>query len=964
MSNSGPFRLATGGLIDRCRPLEFRFNGKKLSGYVGDTVASALLANGIRTVARSFKYHRPRGIFSAGVEEPNALVQLRAGAHVVPSARATLAKLQSGLDVQSHSGWPSTQFDLLRLFDLVKPIFAAGFYNRTFMWPSWRYYESTIRRMSGFGCAPKSRDSSRYQLQNIHCDVVIVGGGESGLRAALDAGRAGVRVLLVEQNDTLGGRLRWSASHIDGKQANSWINGVTAELEHYPDVRILLRTAAVSIHEHDVLTLVEQLSDEAGSLIGERYWVVRTKRTVLATGAIEQPLIFDNNDRPGVMLAGSARKYLHCYGIAPGRRVLVATNNTSAYDTVFDLAAAGVNVFAVLDSRAVVPRSFVVELQQKGIGLYPSTMPIDTNGFGGLKEVTVGRLSDDEMTVRDTWKIAADAVLVSGGWSPTLHLLAQARGKLQYCEELGALEASTIPDNFELRGRAAGSRSGNACVIGPRVSPVGQTTCQWVDLRHDVVVSDLELAYRENFRAIEHVKRYTTVGMSADQGKTSNSAALQIIARIADKKASDLGHTTYRPPFTPVTLGAIAGRDVGELYSPARYSPLHSWHVSHGADIENYGEWRRPAAYLRDGEKRADAIQREARAIRSGVGIFDSSSLGKIEIHGPDALEFLDRFYINNLLTLQPGKIRYGLMLRENGSIFDDGTAVLLRPNHLLITTTSGGATRVGAWLEEWRQCEWPNLRVSITPVTEQWATMAITGMNSRTLLQRLHPDFSISNEAFPHLAMREGRLLGQPVRIYRVSFSGELTYEINVPASASIELWETLIHAGKYADITAYGLEALMLMRLEKGFLHVGSDTDGTTLPDDVGWGNVATSKRTHYIGKRSLSLPHSLCSSRRQLVGLIGRVGEVLTAGHHLRIIDERLGQAAVKCRLPSDGWITSAGLNFSDSSPIALAMLAAGRSMFGRDVDVYDNGHIVARAKVVSPPFFDPSGARMNA
>jgi sarcosine oxidase subunit alpha len=957
MSRRGPYRLATGGRVDRSRAVRFSFDGRELSGLEGDTVASALLANGVRVVGRSFKYHRPRGIFSAGVEEPNALVRLHRGAHVVPSARATITPLSASLAVGTHTGWPSVRFDLFRVLDFVKPLFAAGFYNKTFIWPAWHWYEGAIRRMAGLGLAPEERDPSRYHLRNIHCEVLIVGGGVAGLRAAAEAAQRGARVLLVEQESELGGAQRWDGSGADGQPSRQWIESTLRRLAENPDVKILTRTTATSYHEHNVLGMVERVGEDTTVGLRERYWVVRTKRIVLATGAIEQPLIFSNNDRPGIMLAGAARRYLHGYGVAPGRRVVVATNNDSAYAAALDLRQAGVDIAAVLDSRPAVSQDLVTALQQRQITLRTGVLPVDTSGFGALKRVTAGCISEDGERVLETFGIEANALLVSGGWSPTLHLLAQAGGKLQYDGKTGALEPAMVPPAFELVGAAAGIEGQGAYAIGPRVSPVGDTNAQWVDLRHDVVVSDLELAQRENFTSIEHVKRHTTVGMSVDQGKTSNAAALQIVGRIRGKAPSELGYTTLRPPFMPVTLGAIAARDIGERFAPARHSPLHAWHASHGALLEDYGEWKRPAAYLRTGETRADAIRREARAVRTSGGIYDGSSLGKIEIHGPDAKDFLDRFYINNLLTLQPGKARYGLMLRENGVIFDDGTVVALAPDRLLMTTTSGGALRVGAWLEDWRQCEWPNLRVSITPVTDQWATVALTGVHARTLLQRLRPDFDVSNEAFPHLGMREGRVLGMPARIYRVSFSGELTYEINVPASSALTLWETLLQEGGPLGITPYGLESLMLMRLEKGFLHIGSDTDGTTVPDDVGWGKVAANKSKHYIGKRSLSLAQNVRADRLQLVGLQGVGAESLPMGSHLLL----RGRNSAR---PSDGWITSAGRGSLDDKPIALAMLSAGRAAVGREVTVHDGGRLVCRAEVVAPSFYDPTGARMNA
>ena len=544
-----------------------------------------------------------------------------------------------------------------------------------------------------------------------------------------------------------------------------------------------------------------------------------------------------------------------------------------------------------------------------------------------------------------------DALLVSGGWNPALHLFAQAGGKLALHEDTLALQPASEVSNFEIVGSASDPVRGP---IGPRISGRGNSARQWVDLLHDVTVSDLELALRENFASIEHVKRFTTQGMSADQGKTSSPAALEIVARLRGCSPRELGTTTLRPPFAPVTIGAIAGRGLGERFVPSRASPLHSWHVANGAFIEHYGEWQRPTVYLRDGESREQATQREARAVRTGVGLFDASPLGKIEILGPDAREFLDSFYINNLATLAPLRVRYGLMLRESGVIYDDGTVVALGPERLLITTTSGQSNAIAAWLEEWRQCEWPHLRVAIAPVTDQWATLTLAGPRAREVLARLRPDCDVSNEAFPHFGLRETRLLGHPVRIGRVSFSGELSYEINVPADAGREVWEALAHEGRDARIAPYGVDAVLLLRLEKGFLHVGSDTDGTTIPDDVGWGKAAAAKSRDFIGKRSLQLAEHRRADRLQLVGLRGHAAPV-PAGSHLRFV----GSDEV-----TDGWITSAGIGVLDGAPVALAMLRGGRARRGAEVTVHDSGRAIAIARVTGTVFYDPSGERMNA
>jgi sarcosine oxidase subunit alpha len=927
MKRSGPYRLKESA---DAAPIEFRFDGGVIHGIEGDTVASALLANGVRVVSRSFKFHRPRGVFSAGYEEPNALVQLHSGAHSIPCARATLVPISAGLEVSSGAGWPSLSFDLLRSLDFLHSIFAAGFYNKTFIWPGWQVYEPFIRKLAGFGRAPEGADPDRYESRHAHCDVLVVGGGAAGIKAAKAAATDGQRVILVEQQ--------------------SWFVADVAPLTLVDNVCLLRQTTAVGYYDHDLVALSEVVAEIGRNRPRERLWMVRAGRVVLATGGVEQPLIFSNNDRPGIMLAGAAHKYLHRHAIAPGRQVILATNNDSAYPVARELHEAGVRVVALVDSRESPPERRIEELRDCRIEVHPHTMPIDTQGFGALKSVTIGNLSSGHQ-VRARQTRACDALLVSGGWSPALHLFAQAGGKLKYSEITRTLEPVTAHPSIEIVG-SAGQPSFET--LGERVSPVGDTARQWVDLKHDVTVSDLELAVRENFTAVEHIKRHTTLGMSVDQGKIGQAPGTEVMARVRGVSPSQIGHTTFRPPFMPVTLGAMVGRNVGDLYAPYRRSSLYALQASAGAQFEDFGEWQRAATFARAGETREAAIEREVKLIRQGVGLYDASPLGKIELAGPDALEFADRFYINNLKTLKPGRARYGIMLRETGIIFDDGTIVALDKDRVLLTTTSSGANRVAQWLEEWRQCEWPNLRVVVVPVTEQWATVALTGQFARDILRRLKPACDLSNEGFPHLGFRTTRLLGEESRIYRVSFSGELTYEINVPAHCGPKLWSALLEEGHSFGIAPFGVEALLHARLEKGFLHLGADTDGTTIPDDVGFGASARAKQSHYIGKRSLSLPENLRPDRLQLIGLRG-LGAGLAVGSHLRLpgIDEA-----------TDGWITSAGILSTDQSPVALALLRAGRAQIDQTVTVHDAGRLASRAQVVAPTFYDPTGTRMNA
>jgi sarcosine oxidase subunit alpha len=944
----GPFRVDSGGSVGRQRPISFRFNGRSLSGFFGDSLASALLANGVRTITRSFKFHRPRGIFSAGPEEPNALVQLGAGARTLVAARAPVTELTEDLVARSPRGWPHVNWDFGRVFDLTPSLWAAGFYNKTFIWPNWHTYERLIRRMAGLGRAPTAPDPDRYETVNLHCDVLIVGGGLAGLKAALACRLAGQRIVLVEQDRRWGGSAAWETGTTKPAASTADIAAIVERLMQLPDARLLTRTTAAGIYDHGVVTLLERVPPDEAGRVRERFWIVRTGRVILATGVIEQPLIFAGNDRPGIYLARSAQEYLQRYGVAVGREVLIATNNDTAYPLAIDLKQAGVRVLGVADTRHQVPQEFRSLLQLVDIRLFSGSIPIKTTGFSALKSVTLGRLNRDGWSISSSHTIQCDALAVSGGFNPALALYAQAGGKLTYDSASGALLPRAPLPGVEI----VGSASDNV-PIGPRLSPEGPSNRQWVDLLHDVTVADLELALRENYTAIEHVKRYTTVGMAADQGKTSAPGALGVIGRLRGMAASALGHTTLRPPVTPVTLGAIVGRQTRERFAPHRTLPMHNWHVSYGALMQEFGEWRRPVAYLKSGETREEAVRREARSVRHGVGLFDGSSLGKIEVQGPDALSFLDRFYINDLTTLKPYRARYGLMLRETGTLFDDGTVVMLAKDRFLLTTTSGNAGRVGQWLEEWHQCEWPQLQVAIVPVTECWATVSLAGPQSRDLMMRLPSDIDFATDQFPHLSMREGTLCGMLARIYRVSFTGELTYEINVPATQGAVLWEALMQAGG-DTLEPFGLDALMLLRLEKGFLHLGADTDGTSIPDDVGWGKVAANKKGDYIGKRSLRLPEHLRSDRLQLIGLMGESAKPFVIGSHLRVKDSKNA---------TDGWVTSAGTAVLSGEPIALAMVRSGRARIGETVVLYDDGAPVGRARVVNPPFYDSSGDRMN-
>jgi sarcosine oxidase subunit alpha len=975
------FRLAAGGSIDRTRPQTFRWNGRAIPAYAGDTVASALLANGVRIVGRGMKFHRPRGVLSAGIEEPNALVTLGTGAAIEPNARATMIPARDGLEVRAQNCWPGVEFDLGRAFDATAPLWPAGFYGKTFIWPSWHFYERFIRGAAGLGPAPQLPDPARYEAVNAHCDLLVVGGGPAGLLAAVAAVRAGRSVILAEQDFELGGQLLCSTARIDGRPAMDWVAQLIAEIEASTGASLLKATTVFGLYDHGNAGLLQRLDLEPpDGTIRQRYWRVRAKQTLLATGAIEQPLVFEANDLPGIMLAGAARQYANRHAVAVGRRVVFATNNDSAYVAALDLIAAGIEVPFLFDTRPTTPEALADSLRTRGVEVRARAAVVKGLGHRTLDGLRYGSLTANG-SIADVREVHCDALGLSGGWSPTVHLFSHARGKLEF----DPLRQCFLPRSGTAPVLCAGSVTGTTTLaetlasalaaVGatpspalhvieePRVgaevgalrrTPAGRRRRQWLDLQHDVTVADVGIAMTEGFEHVELVKRYTTAGMSVDQGRTSNLNTLLTVAGLSGRDPGDIGTTTYRPPYSPVALGALAGRQTGDRYLPRRLLPAHERHAALGAHWWETGGWMRPACYPQGGESMHDAVRREALAVRSTVGIYDASPLGKIEVTGPDAARFLDFFYINNVLTLQPGRARYGLMLNESGVIIDDGTIARLGPAHFVITTTSSGAGRITQWLEEWRQCELPHLEVFVTPVTSQWATIAASGPRSRGLLQRLGMDIAVDGASLPHLQVREGHIGQFPVRLYRISFSGELGYEINVPARHGAALWERLMAAGQDLGVVPYGIESLLLLRLEKGFLHVGVDTDGTTSPADVGWGEVAMKKKADFVGKRSLTRSDNLRADRLQLVGLTADDADILVAGAHLRLPGTREG---------SDGWVTSAALSPALGRPIALALLRGGRSRLGEAVFVHDLDRR-CRATVVTTPFFDPEGTRLHA
>lgn len=966
MTAGQEFRLATGGRIDRDRPLRFTCNGRALVGYAGDTLASALLANGVRVVGRSFKYHRPRGVLSAGIEEPNALFRVDIDGASIPLVRATMQPLVEGLSARSENCYPSIEFDFGRIIDFTHRLWPAGFYNKTFKWPSWRVYEGLIRRASGLGRLPQGEDDGRYYHHNLHCDLLVCGAGPAGLSAALFASRSGANVVLIDQDSLLGGRLLAERVQIEGAPAAQWLKRTEAELRRARNVRILLRTTVMGYYDHNVLTAHDQSDAESVRGRVERFWKLRAREVVLATGAIEQPLVFTNNDLPGIMLAGAVRQYVNRHAVIPGRTIVVATNNDDAYRTAFDVHDAGGYVAAIVDARPQPSDSVAADARARHFTLIGGSVVTCAHGSRGVRRVSVRMLSGDGKSLEGQERhIDCHLLAMSGGWNPSNHLFSQAGGTLRFDEQLVAF----VPAHCRQRVRVIGAANGefslaraltNGTAADPGVRPLRfaprvASERQWLDFLHDVTTADVELAVRENYVSVEHAKRYTTAGMALDQGKTASLNVTTLLADLTGRRVAEVGTTTFRPPVTPVTMGAIAGGARGELFAPARLLPAHSWHVSHGAELEDYGGWKRPACYLRDGESRAQAIRREVLAARNGLGLFDGSPLGKIEVKGPDAAAFLNRIYVNNALTLQPGRVRYGLMLNENGIVIDDGVFARLSTEHFLVSTTSGGADRIASWLDEWHQCEWPDLKVVLVPVTTQWAVLTIVGPHARRLLQSLECDIDLSAERFPHMSVRAGRVAGMSARVQRVSFCGELSFEASVAADCAEVLWAQLMTVGADLGIAPLGIEAWMVMRIEKGFLHVGSDTDGTTNPLDLGFGPVIDRKQGDFVGRRSLMRSADRSESRRQLVGFepVNTVDHLAAGAHFVAGKDQ--GRR-------SEGFITSACFSPTLDRSIALGLLERGFARRGETVAVFDEGRTVS-ARVVDTTFHDPTGERMH-
>jgi len=978
-------RLKNVGRVNLEKKITFYFDGKTYHGYEGDTLASALLANGVRIVGRSFKYHRPRGIVSAGVEESNAIVQLGEAPFEEPNVLATTLKIFEGMVVRSVNAWPNASLDLLAITGLAKPLFVAGFYYKVFKWPSWKFWGPMVRWMAGLGTIPKARDPEEYDYNHAHTDILIVGAGPSGLAAALAHAKSGKKVILVEQDRELGGALLYSNATLDNRPALEWVTQVQEQLDNMENVTILTRATASGYYDDNLITVAQRLGNNQPSKTDprERFWHVRATKVILATGAIERPLIFPNNDRPGIMLASAVRHYVNRYGVTPGNRVLIATNNDDAYRTALDLHHVGVTVVGIIDVRSNPQGDLAKTARKAGITIHDGHVLTGTKGRRGVSSATIAPINLNDHTLgENSQTIECDVVATSGGWSPVVHLHSQSGGKLKFDEETQSFVPSIYVQDNVCIGAAAGTfKLGDCLAEGagktklnlPSVIPVKTEPLaplwdlptnltkirhakRWVDMLHDVTASDVILAARENYVSVEHFKRYTTTGMAMDQGKTSNINALAILGTATNRIIPEVGTTKFRPPYTPVTLGAIASRSTGKLFSPLRHLPVRDWHEANGAKMEDYGGWNRPAYYAQPSETEQDAIAREVNAVRSKVGILDYSPLGKIDVRGPDAAEFLNRFYVNNVKTLKVGRARYGLMLDEHGTIMDDGVFSRLADDHFWVTTTSGGAAAFVLWLEEWRQCEWPDMDVVVTSLTTGWGTISLQGPKVRDLLIRLSTNIDLSKDAFPHMAVQTGTIEGVPTRILRTSFTGEVGFEVNIPVSYTMALWEKLIDLGADLGVTPFGLESLMVMRTEKGYIHVGVDTDSSSIPDDVGFGGVARKKADDYVGKRSLFRPDAVRDDREGLVGLKAISGTPLKMGSVILAPGHNTAPA------PMEGRVTSSYISPTVQHPVALGVIKGGMKRLGDVVKTYDLDG-VQEAEVVEPCFYDKKGEQLH-
>ena len=996
-------RVKSSQYIDETTRVSFKFNGTTYYGFKGDTLASALLANNVHLVGRSFKYHRPRGIMTSGSEEPNAIVQINPNTNrTEPNVRATEVEIYEGMEASSQNCWPSVNFDIGGINNFLSPFFPAGFYYKTFMWPAsfWEKYEYFIRHSAGLGKSPTLKDPDIYDHRNIHCDVLVVGAGISGILAAKNAAKNNYKTLLLDEKNELGGSTIYEnneSNKIDNKISSEWLKEEIEELKNIKNLEIKTRTSVAAYHQYNYLLARENLTDhlekkDKTNKIRQRLLKIRAKKVILATGALERPMVFNNNDRPGIMLSSAIKKYSDFYGVACGRKIVFFTNNDSAYESALSLNDKGIKVEAIVDIRKQSETNLEKRVIDAGVKIYWEHTVVDTSGYKRLNNVSIMKLSNDGTSVTgNKISISCDCLGVAGGWTPAVHLYTQSGSKLTFDED----KKIFIPNKNNSDQISVGSCCGDFKLdeilknlneklkdflditetdfekitvnndqeiskrniwLLPSDKVLGKTK-PFVDYQNDATAKDIKLALREGFRSIEHVKRYTTTGMGTDQGKLGNMHALGIIADTAGVKMGELGTTTFRPPYTPLTFGTIVGRNVGKFFDIFRRTPMNDWHVEQKAEFENVGQWKRAWYYPINGETMHQAVQRESKAARESSGILDASTLGKIDIQGSDASEFLNRVYTNAWSKLGIGKCRYGLMLNEDGMVYDDGVTTRLGENHYLMTTTTGGAANVLGKLEDYLQTEWPELDVYLTSVTDQFATASLCGPNSKKILKKIIPDLDLSDENFPHMSFKEAKIGSIVCRIMRISFTGEQSFEINVQASYGKDLWEKCIEAGKEFNITPYGTETMHLLRAEKGFIIVGQDTDGTMTPIDLQMDWIVSKKKYDFIGKRSLYRSDTMREDRKQLVGLLTDDPEVVLE-EGAQIVSE-LDKKPVEML----GHVTSSYFSPNLNKSIALAVVRGGKDMMGKKLFIPMEDKTI-NVTVSNPVFFDQTNERLNA
>jgi methylglutamate dehydrogenase subunit C len=955
------FRIEKGGLIDRISELNFKFDGKAFTGHQGDTLASALIANGVHLMGRSFKYHRPRGVISAGASEPNALVELREGGRKEANTRATMIELYDGLTAQSQNRWPSLDIDIGAINSLASSIFVAGFYYKTFMWPKsfWeKIYEPLIRKAAGLGTASQEADPDSYEKSYAHCDLLVVGSGPAGLMAAITAVRSGARVILADEGSRLGGSLLFENEQIAGQSGIDWAQNTIAELASLSNVTLLPRTTIFGWFDGNIFGALERVNDHVAIPSPfeprQRYWRIHAKRAVLAAGAEERPLVFGGNDVPGVMLASAMRQYANRYAAAAGKTVAVFSNNDSAMRTVNDMKAHGVNIAAVIDTRT-------------------GGRILNVKGGKGVTAIDDGRHA-----------IPCDAVAMSGGWSPIVNLMCHRGAKPIWNESIAAFTPPDVGAEFTAIGSAAGHMLLSECLAdGARagtmkgrvpVTPkcrdeafaiqpfwwVKESTGKaFIDYQNDATAKDLPLAAREGYGHVELAKRYTTTGMATDQGKLGNVNAIAILAEASGKSIAEMGTTTFRPFYTPVSFGAFTGPFTGNHFQPVRKTPLHEWCVEQGAVFVESGLWMRSSWFPNADEDWLAAATREVKATRASVGICDVSTLGKIDIQGKDAGVFLDKLYCNTFSTLSIGKARYGLMLREDGIVFDDGTTSRLAEDHYVMTTTTANAARVMSHIEFCHQVHWPELDVQYVSVTEQWAQMAIAGPKSRATLQKIVDRLTLNDETVAYMAAKEISILsGMKARLFRISFSGEHAYELSVPADYGNMVARALMQAGQEFGIVPYGVEALSMMRIEKGHA-AGGELNGTTTAGDLGLGKMMSTKKD-YIGRKMAMREGLVDPARQALVGIkpVDRSIKIRSGAHLLNKNDAPAMTA-------DQGYICSVGWSPMLDMWIGLALLSNGAKRHGEIVKIFDSlrgQHVLG--EICSPVHFDPENRRLHA